>query len=305
MKTNIDLLLKMLQHKRPSGDGQTKRFAKQYLEPVFGEPDAHGNYTLTISYPDGSDSGVLFTAHYDTVHSHGGYQRVVVEGDFATSHGNDCLGADCTTGIWLILGMIEADVPGTYVIHADEEIGCVGSRKFVADNLSDLEYYNACISFDRKGYSSIVTYQMGNRCASDEFASSLSDILGLDMKADDTGVFTDSAEYVNVVPECTNISVGYFAQHTKAESQDLVFAQRLLDALIAADWDRLVIARDPDKIPSHDNSAASIKDIKDTLDQFNNDEIATALFDMGIDLHDLYDNLLCAADYMDYLSSKG
>ena len=67
------------------------------------------------------------------------------------------------------------------------------------------------------------------------------------MKPDATGVFTDTANYEALIPECTNISVGYYKQHTGSEMQDYAFASRLLKALIMADWSKLVIERDPAK----------------------------------------------------------
>ena len=58
---------------------------------------------------------------------------------------SSCLGADCTTGIWLIMNMIEAKViEGVYVIHAAEEVGCKGSRALVADDPEWLRQYRRC-----------------------------------------------------------------------------------------------------------------------------------------------------------------
>ena len=68
------------------------------------------------------------------------------------------------------------------------------------------------------------------------------------MRPDDTGSYTDSNEYSDIVSECTNLSVGYMAQHTKNESQDLQFAVDLRAKLIEADWSKLVIERDPSVI---------------------------------------------------------
>jgi len=48
-----------------------------------------------------------------------------------------------------------------------------------------------------------------------------------------------------VVAECTNISVGYYNQHSVAETQDLEFAELLLQHLLEADWSKIVISRDP------------------------------------------------------------
>ena len=78
------------------------------------------------------------------------------------------------------------------------------------------------------------------------FAYSVADALHMSQLLPDTGgTYTDSVEYADVVRECSNISVGYYDQHTSKESQDLLFAETLLERLIAASWDTLEIVRDP------------------------------------------------------------
>lgn len=234
-------LIEMLSYKRPQGTKYQRKFCNRYLAPVFGQPDAHGNYVLVV----GDNPSICFTAHHDTVHFNSGRQIIKIEGDMARSVGSDCLGADCTTGVYIILNMILAGIEGVYVVHAAEEVGCVGSKALVYDYPSWLTNIKACISFDRKGYDSIITHQMGSRTASDEFAASLEAILDLGFKPDPTGSYTDSNEYRSVVPECTNISVGYFNQHSATEYQDLAFVEMLITALINADWSKLVIKRTP------------------------------------------------------------
>lgn len=238
---NYDLL-KMLTYKRPEGSLAQSLFCKKYIEPIFGESDKKGNYIHII----GDKPKVAFMAHHDTVHYNGGLQKLVLDKNLNTVHVEaDCLGADCTTGVWLILKMIQADVPGVYVIHAAEEVGCIGSKYIVGQNPEWFDYVDFAISFDRRGYDSVVTHQLGERTCSDDFADSLIDIIGLEMKKDPTGSYTDSNEYVYDIAECTNISVGYFKQHSAKEYQDLDFANKLLDRLIVADWDSLVLGQEP------------------------------------------------------------
>lgn len=229
----------MLGYKRPEGSRYQKKFCRRFLEPVFGKPDAHGNYTLIL----GDNPRIAFMSHHDTVHRTDGRQVVQIMDDFVFSSGNDCLGADCTTGIYIMLRMIEENISGVYVVHAGEEIGCVGSSALIKDFPAWIGKVDAAISFDRKGYTSIITHQMGARTCSDAFADSLADILDLSMVKDTTGAYTDSNEYVDYVSECTNISVGYFDQHTKKESQDLVFLEYFIQALLEADWSKLVFKR--------------------------------------------------------------
>lgn len=236
----------MIRWMRPAGSPALDLFCEVYLEPIFGKPDEHGNYVKIINNKDGSTPNLCFTAHSDTVHHEGGIQDLRSEGNWLFAVDSSCLGADCTTGVWLILEMIHCNVPGVYVIHAEEEVGCVGSRKLVKDKPQWLDDVDAVISFDRKGNDSIVTHQLGNRTASDAFAKSLALALDMpNMKPDNTGIYTDSNEYVDVVGECTNISVGYLAQHSSSECQDMEFLAELRDKLVTADWAKLVFSRQP------------------------------------------------------------
>jgi len=250
-------LIEMLAYKRPQGSDTQKDFCIEYLHPVFGKPDRDGNYIKSI----GTKPNIAFTAHHDTVHMDDGIQVVVVQNDIAKLSANstsNCLGADCTTGIWLILEMIRNKIPGLYLIHSGEEIGCVGSKALVKRNPKWLNNLDAVISFDRKGTKDIITHQMDHRTCSDAFADSLSRALGMGHEPDPTGFFTDSNEYAYKVKECTNLSVGYYSQHSKAETQDLFYANSLLNALLTADWGSLVFARDPSVVEyAYENTSAS------------------------------------------------
>ena len=239
------ILQEMLTYKRKPHTDSIKKFCSIYLHPVFGFPDKHGNYELIV----GDNPTTVFAAHYDSVHNDNGRQNVVIRSGVARLHKNsksNCLGADCATGIWLILEMIEAGIEGVYVVHAEEETGCIGSGHLVASNPWWLSQVTAVISFDRKGQEDIITHQMGLRTASDKFAQSLAAILGMDHKADPTGSYTDSNEYASIVPECTNLAVGYLNQHSSSEIQDLNYAAKLRNAFVKADWSKLVIDRDPE-----------------------------------------------------------
>ena len=237
-------LVEMLRYKRPEGSDTQKAFCKRFLEPTFGKPDQFGNYIKII----GDKPNVCFTAHHDTVHFKEGFQKLIIMNDVVSisNHADsNCLGADCTTGVWLILGMIEFGVQGVYVIHAAEESGCQGSQHLIASDPVWLGHIDAVISFDRKGQKSVITHQMGIRTASDAFAKSFIDVVNMSqLEPDTTGSYTDSNEYAPIVSECTNISVGYYNQHSKNEVQDLDYADDLLIALCQADWSGLVFERD-------------------------------------------------------------
>jgi hypothetical protein len=240
--TEIEQFIEMLRYRRPSGSKAARKFGERFLRPVFGDADRHGNYSMKI----GEDPSVMFAAHYDTVHSRGGQQSVQIEHDFARlpdKSPSNCLGADCTAGVWLILEMIKEKTPGAYAIFADVEFGCIGSNVFITDSEDFLAGVNAMISLDRRGYSSVVTHQIGTRTASDAFAKSVGSILAMDYKPDTNGAFTDSSLFSDLVPECSNLSVGYHGHHSQSEVQDLDFLKKLRGRMVSADWSGLTISR--------------------------------------------------------------
>ena len=64
-------------------------------------------------------------------------------------------------------------------------------------------------------------------------------------RSDSTGSFTDTANYDHIIPECTNMSVGYFGAHTARETQLLDYLVRLKDAFIRIDCEGLTTERNP------------------------------------------------------------
>lgn len=187
---------------------------------------------------------VLFTAHLDTF-SKGEPENIThkFSGNMIKSNGKTILGADDKAGVALLMSMIDAEIPGLYYFFTAEEIGRFGSRFAV-----DSEEFNSIgsriqsvISFDRKGYNSIITHQSNVRTCDDEFAFSLSQDFknhGFKFELDSTGSYTDSFSFVGHknIKNCTNISVGYFNPHSKTEKQDIDFLNKLSDACKLIDW---------------------------------------------------------------------
>jgi hypothetical protein len=92
-----------------------------------------------------------------------------------------------------------------------------------------------------------------SRCASDEFVEALCYQLGSNYGPDDTGTFTDTANYTDIIPECTNISVGYYSQHMSSEVLDVSFAAHLLDVIHNnLDVASLPVKRDPTVVDKSD-----------------------------------------------------
>ena len=89
------------------------------------------------------------------------------------------------------------------------------------------------------------------------------------MKPDDTGIYTDSASFIDDIPECTNVSVGYFNEHTGKERQNISFLKRLCEASVKIDWSSLPTARSLDEIASFRKMEKEAREKhKDLLEDF-------------------------------------
>jgi len=204
------------------------------------------------SNPNPRPSRTLFVAHTDTVHKDdNGYQRVTIDDEQVMRvlpTNTNCLGADDGAGVLVLLALILNGVSGYFIFTRGEERGGIGSSHLAMQQFDLLSEFDRAIAFDRKGTSSVITHQAYGRCCSDVFADALSDALSNDelMYAPDaTGVYTDTAEFINVIPECTNVSVGYMNEHTVGESLDLRHLGALIRRCVTLDWEALPTARDP------------------------------------------------------------
>ena len=99
------------------------------------------------------------------------------------------------------------------------------------------------IAFDRRGTGDVITHQCRVRTCSMDFAQALAAQLGLGFAPCAEGVFTDTAHYAGLIPECTNLSIGYEHAHTGMEYQDYGFLEYLLPALLRVEWAALPVAR--------------------------------------------------------------
>jgi hypothetical protein len=212
--------------------------------------DGYGNYYLEIGDP--SEYTCMFTSHLDTACKKQEKVKHVFKGNKVGTDGKTILGGDCKAGVAIMLKMIESGVPGLYYFFLGEEVGCKGS-KWLSQNMYNGDVLKGhkitkIISFDRRGTTSIITHQWDGRCASDAFADSLIKEfkgVGMKMEKDTTGVCTDSIQFQEFIPECTNISVGYYSEHTGNESQDLKFLEEIAEAVTKISWDSLAVERDP------------------------------------------------------------
>ena len=212
------------------------------------QQDEFGNLFIKIG-----ESDVMFTSHLDTATSALSQVNHVIDGKYIKTDGKSILGADDKAGVTIMLYMIENKIPGLYYFFLGEEVGCVGSKK-VANKQKDekIPGINKVISFDRRGTTSVITFQTSQRCCSDTFGDALAKQLNLadesfSYKTDPTGILTDSVQFIRIYPECTNISVGYQSEHTYSEVQDIEHLEKLAEACLKVEWNSLPVERDPSK----------------------------------------------------------
>lgn len=219
--------------------------------------DEKGNVIVKV----GKDYTTMFSSHMDTVHRNPGdvFLELTEDGYVFGSELNDdnkyvpsILGADDKLGVWIMLKMIKHGTPGLYVFHVGEERGGIGSR-YISDRTPELvKGMQRCVAFDRMDYTDVITRQQGGVCCSKEFAKELAKRINVKIpnfkqfEPSSHGVFTDSANYRRLIPECTNLSVGYFNQHTRVENFDYIWLEQIfLPAILDLEWETLPIKRDP------------------------------------------------------------
>jgi len=206
------------------------------------QKDEYGNYFIKIG-----ESNTMFTSHFDTACSkQNPVNLITFEKDndrFITTDGKTILGADDKAGVTIMLYMIENKIPGLYYFFIGEERGGIGSIALASNkNHQNLNGIKKCISFDRRGYTSIITHQLFESCCNDNFADALCQEFiknGINMQKDDTGIFTDSANFIGIIENCTNISVGYFNEHSTQEYQNISYLEKISQACLKINWEKL------------------------------------------------------------------
>lgn len=231
----------------------------------------------------------LFVAHTDTIsRGRGGLNAIVKDGHLWKTDGKDTLGADDGAGVALLCGLIKAGVPAYYIFTRGEEVGGHGS-KYLADSWPDLLVeFDRAIAVDRKDVFSVITHQFAGRCCSTLFGEALADALnerGMLMMTDDKGVYTDTAEFMEIIPECTNLSSGYYNEHSERETLDVEYLQHLLAAMLTVPWDELPVSRDPEDGDAEDEKIEDMTGYEEALNRWMLEQKALEAEDF--DIHDL------------------
>ena len=253
-------LLDMLTYCRPHDGDMEQAFVDKFIMPY--EPtvftDDKGSvlaYVIWVNYRDSDGTATphtLFSSHVDTVHRFDGRQEVVFKDGYIYKEDGMPLGADDGAGVWLLLEMIDRLIPGCYIYHRGEEKGGIGSSGMADIHEEFLKQFDRAIAFDRRSIGNVITHQGFGRCCSDEFAEEAAAAFNLRMPdefaffmPDDSGIYTDTAEYTKLIPECTNISCGYDNEHTSSEWLDVDYLIALREACCGIDWRGLPVSRDP------------------------------------------------------------
>jgi hypothetical protein len=241
-----NLFLKLTEYTIPFGHEDKI----QNLLPSGFKKDSVGNYYYQIG-----ESKTLFTTHLDTYSQD--YEKVnhvidqtnpyIIRTDQTT-----ILGGDNKLGCTILISMIKDNIPGTYYFFIGEEPilsgGLFGSSEALKSNPEFFKQFDRCIAFDRKEFGSIVVRQMGRMCCSSDFAKSIADEFDIrGIKWDSTkgfGYYTDTAVFMDIIPECTNISAGGFFEHFKKEWVDLNYTYQVYLAAKEVDWEKLPVKRE-------------------------------------------------------------
>lgn len=248
----VRTLERALSRKRPHNTFEVSNFTAWLFEQLpaelksFTSVDGAGNLHVDAR---GTGSRTLFIAHVDTVHRDTGVNKIKKTATHWYANGAP-LGADDGAGCAMLMHLIHSGTRGYYIFSQGEECGGIGA-KFIANNSSALlKQFDRAIAFDRRGIDSVISHQGMGRCASDKFCQALASALNehndnLMYSPDDTGVYTDTAEFTDDIPECTNISVGYYNEHGDRENLDIVHFAALAVACAKLDWEALPVDRDP------------------------------------------------------------
>jgi len=248
------LFLDLTEYTVPFGHEET-------LEPILYsivpnlQKDAYGNYYIRIG-----NSKTLFTSHLDTYSKRVEKINHVIKGGTISTDGTTVLGGDNKNGVVILLYMITQQVPGIYYFFVGEEgvvtgASCNGSNWLLKNDPSIYTSVDRAIAFDRRGKGSIVTKQRARICCSDQFADALVNdfgSLGLPFKKD-YAYGTDSAVFMDIVPEITNISSGGEYEHSFMESTNINYTRRVAKAACQIQWEKLPTKRNPEPVETKRN----------------------------------------------------
>lgn len=185
----------------------TQSDLKEYLSKKFDEKktfEGDGYLYYEGSFP------VLLCAHMDTVHERKPKTLVYARNTLSSPQG---IGADDRCGIYMILEILKK-YDCSVLFLEDEEIGCVGARKFTESALCGMlqkqKKLKYIIEFDRKGKNHAVFYN----CANDKFT----EFVTQEFFVKEYGTCSDISYIAPTLGiAAVNLSCGYYKEHNLEE----------------------------------------------------------------------------------------
>jgi hypothetical protein len=241
-----EVFLKLTEFTTPFGHERTlEEILKAFVPGI--KRDAIGNYHITVG-----KSQTLFSSHLDNYCKLSEKVNHIIDGNIIKTDETTILGADNKAGVLVLLYLISNNVPGHYYFFIGEEPilsgGLHGSRMLCVHLRDRLAGIKRAVAFDRREYGSIITRQSAQPCCSAEFTMALIKEFAnqeIEMSPDPTGYYTDTASFLEIIPECTNISVGVFGEHSKKESVDITYVEAIAKAAAKINWEELPTSRNP------------------------------------------------------------
>lgn len=170
------------------------------------------SYKYKVENQDGflyakGDVPVLLVAHMDTVHKQVPDTIVETDGKISSPQG---IGGDDRCGIFIIMNIVQ-QLHCSVVLCEDEEIGCVGARKFANSSFINQLDVNYMIEFDRMHANDAVFYDCDNK----EFTDFVTDYTGY---KEAYGSFSDISRIAPAAKvAAVNLSCGYYKAHSLDE----------------------------------------------------------------------------------------
>lgn len=147
---------------------------------------------------------VLLVAHMDTVHRQP-VEQVCYSADGAVAMSPQGIGGDDRCGVWMILQILRTTK--CHVLFCeDEEVGCVGAKKFTSGSLRP--QVNYIVELDRRGSNDAVFY----RCDNPEFEEFVTSF-GFETASGSCSDISYIAPYLETA--AVNISCGYYCEHAQ------------------------------------------------------------------------------------------
>jgi hypothetical protein len=136
-------------------------------------------------------------------------------------NGGRVLGGDDKAGIFIALEVarLNRKQPMKILFTVSEEVGCVGIRHFIKNNLEWFDDVAYSITIDRRSGDNLLWSQCGTRSCSDMFAGRMAlagTSVGIPIKIQD-GSVADVVEIRDIVDEAVNVSAGYYEPHSEEE----------------------------------------------------------------------------------------